>query len=202
MGGRGASLSADESTADLLRRTLELSHQGPVSVGQALGETPTRAHALALTVFALPEALPIPVAGFSALLALPLILISGHLLLAGPQAPLPGFLMRRQLDPRLVRLVAGKAEGLLRRIEAVSRPRLKLVASRDRLLGGACLLLAAIVALPIPFWNMAPAISLLLISLGMLQRDGLLALAGVLGLLTMLVVAVFLADSLVAMLAQ
>lgn len=202
MAGQDTSLSSDGSAADLLRRALELGGEDAISVRDALGEARSRAHALALAIFSLPEALPMPVAGVSALLALPLILISGHLLIAGARAPLPDFLLRKKLDPRLLRAVAGKAERVLRRIEAVSRPRLTAIAGRERLLGAACLLLAVIVALPIPFWNMPPAICLLLIALGMLQRDGLLVLAGLLGLLAMLVAGVVLADTLVAALAR
>lgn len=190
-----------ESAADLLRRTIERSSVGPVSLDQALGATGTRAHALALALFSLPEALPLPVAGLSAVLALPLILISGHLLVMGGRRPLPDFLLQRKLNPNLLRLVGPRAETLLRRFEAVSRPRLIGVVRRERLLAGACLLLALVVALPIPFWNMPPAICLLLISLGMLQRDGLLALTGLLGLIMMSVGAIFLADVLVRFLA-
>ena len=197
---RGDSPDRDESAGELLRRIADQSEQGPVSVGDALGSAGARAHALALVVFSLPEALPIPVAGLSALLAVPLILISSHLLLVGGHKPLPDFLLRRKLDPRHVRLVAGTAEGVLRRIEAVSRPRLRALVNQQRMLAGVCLILALIVALPIPFFNMPPAICLLLVSLGMLQRDGVLALAGIMGLVVALGAGVLLADTVVRVL--
>lgn len=195
-------IPADLSAADLLRRTLDLNAQGPVSLGEALQPAGARGHALGLAVFALPEALPIPLAGVSLLLALPLVLISTHLLLAGGRTPLPQALLRRRLDPRLLRAVGGKALALLRRVERISRPRLTRVVRQERLLAGACLLLALIVALPIPFWNMPPAICLLLISVGMLQRDGGLALVGLLGLLAMVLAAASLGDVLVAWVAR
>lgn len=169
-----------ESPAELLRRSRIRAGKVP-SRSETHWARLVRVPALALVVFSLSETLPIPVAGFSALLAVPLILISGHLLLAGDHKPLPDFLLRRKLDPRLVRLVTGKAGRLLLRIEAVSRPRLRSLVNQQRVLAGVCLLLALIVALPIPFFNMPPAICLLIVSVGMLQRDGVLALAGAAG---------------------
>lgn len=83
-------------------------------------------------------------------------------------------------------MVAKRAAPLMERLESVSRPRVALVARQERLLGLACLVLALIVALPIPFGNMAPAICLLVIALGMVQRDGLLVGAGLTGLAAIL----------------
>lgn len=41
-----------------------------------------------------------------------------------------------------------------------------------------CLLLALVIALPIPFGNLPPALCVLLIALGMIQKDGVLAAIG------------------------
>jgi hypothetical protein len=60
----------------------------------------------------------------------------------------------------------------------------------ERGLGAFCLLLAAILALPIPFGNMLPALAITLIALGVLERDGLWVLIGtVTGFVSLFVVA-------------
>jgi hypothetical protein len=41
-------------------------------------------------------------------------------------------------------------------------------------IGAVCLVLAVVIALPIPFGNMLPALCILGIAVGMLQRDGAL----------------------------
>lgn len=68
----------------------------------------------------------------------------------------------------------------------MSRPRLLPLADQDRLLALMCLLLAVVIAMPIPFGNLPPAICVLLIALGMIQRDGLFVAAGFSGGLLLL----------------
>ena len=51
----------------------------------------------------------------------------------------------------------------------------------EYLVGGVCLLLSLIVFLPIPLGNMLPALAICLLALGILERDGLWVLAGLLG---------------------
>ena len=50
----------------------------------------------------------------------------------------------------------------------------------ERLLGLVLLLLAILVALPIPFANQPPAVAQGLISLGLIERDGMVVLIGLL----------------------
>jgi hypothetical protein len=62
----------------------------------------------------------------------------------------------------------------------VLEPRL-LILSNPRmaqLIGGLCLLLSILVMLPVPFGNMLPALAIILISLGFLERDGRFIIAG------------------------
>ena len=68
-----------------------------------------------------------------------------------------------------------KAERLL-------RARLKVLAwpVSQRVLGALCLVVSIALALPVPFANMAPAVALCLIGLGVLERDGVWILVGVL----------------------
>ena len=68
----------------------------------------------------------------------------------------------------------------LERIEAVSRPRLAFLFGTlgERLIGVACTLLALVLILPIPLGNMLPAVAVSVLSLALVQRDGLLAIFG------------------------
>ena len=48
----------------------------------------------------------------------------------------------------------------------------------EYVVGLVCLLLAAVLVLPIPLGNMLPALAISLMALGVLERDGLWVLAG------------------------
>lgn len=71
--------------------------------------------------------------------------------------------------------------SLVRAIERLSRPRLPYLTGdvADTFTGLVCVFLALTMALPIPFGDALPGIALLLFSLGMMQRDGVAILLGV-----------------------
>ncbi|WP_137388444.1 exopolysaccharide biosynthesis protein [Rhodoligotrophos defluvii] len=167
--------------SELLSSLVQRAKGEKITVGDMLDPVRSRAHGLGLFLFALPEALPLPVAGVSAILAIPLVLISGHLVIFGSQRGLPPGILRRKMPSRLLRMAVAKAIPILERIEKISRPRWLAWTSMERVLGLFCLALAIIIALPIPFGNLPPAVCLATIAFGMLQRDGLLVAAGLIG---------------------
>lgn len=70
----------------------------------------------------------------------------------------------------------------LQRIERIIRPRILLLTEpiSERLIGVVAFALAVVLFLPIPFGNMLPGFALALFALGILERDGLAIIAGVL----------------------
>jgi hypothetical protein len=146
---------------------------------QAMGD---RAFGPTLLLCALPEALPLPIAGVSALVAIPLILVSTQLVLGFRQPWLPARMTQYSFQRQSFEQLINKAIGPLERLERFFKPRWLIFTHPlvERLLGVLLLLLALIVALPIPFGNMIPAIIIVVICLGMIEQDGLmLALSGV-----------------------
>jgi len=67
---------------------------------------------------------------------------------------------------------------VFRRIEAISRPRLAMVSEAHWLIGLVCLVLSGVLALPIPLGNFLPALCVVLIAFGMIQRDGFIVASG------------------------
>lgn len=152
------------------------------TIGDVIRFAGPQAQALLLLVFALPEALPLPVAGMSTILAIPLMLISLQMLLHGADMRLPVSLSQRKVPVGLLQAASARLAQLLGKLERVSRPRWQNLASQTRLIGAICLVLSLIIALPIPFGNMLPALCIVGIAIGMLQRDGVLvALSSVAG---------------------
>jgi hypothetical protein len=79
----------------------------------------------------------------------------------------------------------------LKRAERLLRPRLSWLAlpPMEYAIGAVCLLLAAVLTLPIPLGNVLPAVAISLLALAVLERDGLWVLAGLaVALVSMLVV--------------
>ena len=150
-----------------------------ITLGFLVAGMKDQARASLIILFALPNTLP-SLPGTSAVTGLPLLYLTLQMLL-NRNIHLPAFLTERSL-PRLS-LLAGVARAMpaLTRIETMLRPRLLAITTGIglRLIGWLCLMLSVLIMLPIPFANILPAISLVLIGLGILEHDGVFTLAGV-----------------------
>jgi hypothetical protein len=138
-----------------------------------------RALGALLLVFGLICTLPFPPGG-TTLFGAPLVLLAPQLIF-GRRAPwLPAGVRDRTLST--AHLAAGLPKVLiwLERVEAVSRPRLSVLfgAVGERLIGVVIFALALVLILPIPGGNFLPGVTVTVLSLALVQRDGLLALFG------------------------
>ena len=153
----------------------------PVTLGEIAGRFGCRAHGAAILFLAIPEGLPLPVPSISAVLGVPLVVISAHLAYHGDGGSLPVRIAGRQVPPRLLAALALRVPPILRRLERLSRSRWHRLAGREHLLGVVCLYLSCLLLAPLPFFNMPPAACLVLLAWGMVQRDGAFVAAGLAG---------------------
>jgi hypothetical protein len=167
-----------------------------VTLGETLGSVGTRAHGVALLVLALPDAVPLPIPSLSLVLALPLLAITLHLATYGAARALPSRFGALSLPQKLVGALRSWVAPLLRRAERMSHPRWQPVAGQERLLALVCLYLAILLLLPIPLFNTPPALCLVLVAWGMVQRDGAFVLAGLAGTVVVTLTLVWLAERL------
>ncbi len=141
----------------------------------ALGE---RALGALLFLFAIPNALPVP-PGTSALLGVPLVFLAAQLML-GLRPWLPRVLSSRSMSQADFAATVRRILPWVRRGERLLRPRLGWLARppMEYAIGAVCLFLAIVVALPIPLGNVLPAVSISLLALAIVERDGVWVLAG------------------------
>jgi hypothetical protein len=102
----------------------------------------------------------------------------------------PRWLTRQTVPHHAFVAVVERALPGLERIEKMLRPRLTFVLSwtGERIVGLALLVLALVLALPIPFGNWLPACAIAVVGLAMVEKDGLAAAAGLaIGVVSLLV---------------
>lgn len=140
-----------------------------------LHEMGDRAFGPTLLICALPEALPLPVVGMSAFVGIPLMLVSTQLMIGFRQPWLPRWILNRPFKRKHFERLVCKAFRHLEKLERFLKPRWQFFTNPafERLIGLLLVVLAVIIALPIPFGNMLPAIAIVLICLGMIEKDGL-----------------------------
>lgn len=142
---------------------------------QALGD---RAIGALLFIFAFPNILPVP-PGTSAVLGAPLVFLAAQLAF-GMRPWLPGMISRRSMSRLDFHGMVKRVAPWLERAEKLLRPRVNVLSLPpfEYIVGFICLLLATVLVLPIPLGNMLPALSISLLALGLLERDGYAVITG------------------------
>lgn len=160
-----------------------------VSITDLMRAMEARAVAALILFFSLPNAIPTP-PGTSAILGLPLLYLCTQMMM-GKLPWLPGLISDRSMTREDFRNLVRRVSPLLARAERLLVPRLLFLtgARGEQVIGAFCLVLAIVLALPIPLGNMLPAIAISMMALGVLERDGLWVIGGaIMGVLSLIVV--------------
>ncbi|MCC7635617.1 exopolysaccharide biosynthesis protein [Stenotrophomonas rhizophila] len=152
-------------------------------LGDILRDLQQSAFGVFLFVAILPAFIPLP--GVAGAVSGPLILLIGAQMLFGMRRPwLPGFVARRGPKRGTMHRFLARIDGPLRRLDRLLKPRLPgLLAPwpAHAFTGLLLILTALLLSLPIPFTNYLFGFQLLLFSLALLERDGVLMLLNWIG---------------------
>lgn len=123
------------------------------------------------------------VPGTTTVLGAPMLLIGLQLVTRRDQLWLPKWLLSRAIERATYRTAVNKLLKPLRWVERLAKPRLSVMTSEvsEILIGLACVVLSAILMLPIPGGNLVPSLIMAVFGFGLLQRDGLMILVAWLG---------------------
>lgn len=189
-GQRDPDAPVHEPLSDALSALMEQSNpDAPLTLNLILERTAGRGIHLVIIVLTLPFLLPTPFFGLSSILGTVIGILAVRIGLGLPPR-LPKRFADRPLPARFQELVVVKSIKLLRRLERWVKPRKDKWLDRPpvRLLnGGLVTALALLLALPlppvIPFTNTVPAYGIILISLSVMEEDGVLIWFGYLAVL-------------------
>lgn len=160
-------------------------HPGPrIALRELVDALGDRAFGLLMLLLALPNSFPIPSPpGFSTLFGAPLMLVSLQLAVGRERPWLPRRLLDKTVAQADLLRFLRRAEPYMQKMERRVRPRWEGLASGwgERLVGLVCCAMAGIMALPIIFGNFPPALSISILSLGLIEKDGVAVAVGLLG---------------------
>lgn len=173
--------------SDELRELAARLADKPASLGAVLEATQGRGFGLLLVLIALPFITPIPLPGLSMPFGLAVLIIGTRLAL-GRHPWLPERLLRRELPPRFIGHALTAARVVVTWLEVLARPRFNFLheqAMYRRIAGGLIAIsgLLLLLPIPVPFTNTLPALTVLLLAAGAVERDGLFFVGGVVMLL-------------------
>lgn len=164
----------------LARLRAHVAEAGSVTLDELMSAMGRSSIAFAILILSLPALTPIP-GPFGLVFGSCLAIVSLQIIAGFRRIWLPQFLGQRQVSGGTIELMVRYTAPLVARVETLLRKnRLRRFAGPrvQAFLGLPVLLLAIAVALPIPFGNMLPVAALVMIALGLMERDGLVTILG------------------------
>ena len=171
--------------AKFSQELLNLAHQfadRPARLSEILAATQGRGFDFLLLLIALPFLTPIPLPGLSTPFGI-VVLVIGARLALGRRPWLPQMLLRRELPAEFLAKVLAAASRAVRWLEVLLRPRFDFLHEQwiYRRVAGTLIMLSGLLLLlpvPVPLTNSFPALTVVLLAAGAMERDGLFFLAG------------------------
>jgi hypothetical protein len=172
------------SEGGALLPTLDRLFAGPrdtvLTLDEFLGGLETRSYAFAIAALDVINCLPTGIPWLSTITGVPMFLLAIQYFLGRPSPSLPAFIGRRGLSRGKLQDFLARARGHIERLESIIRPRYDWWVSGlpRRALLLAWLLLIILLALPVPFDNLLPAMAILFFCLALMEDDGVMAIIG------------------------
>lgn len=158
----------------------EADEEGYVTLGWMLEQLHERAFGVFLLVLALPCSIPF-LYGVPQVVALPMLFVAGQMAIGRRFPWLPERLTSRRVKAESLADLVRRGRPYIGFFERLSRPRLIFVTRRpfEQIVGLFLFFFSCSILLPLPSTNTVPGIAVAVASLGLLQRDGLLTLLGI-----------------------
>jgi hypothetical protein len=171
----------ERTTSETLALVVVENKNHTMSVGDIKNSMHERGFGILLAIASLPLCLPIPVPpGYTTFFSIPLFIFSIQMIF-GMRAPwLPVWITKKQVKRATLEKLIEKANPWLRKIEKHLKPRLTYISVRawERIIGIFSFVFALSISLPLPLTNFPPGWGILIMSLGLLSKDGLTILVG------------------------
>lgn len=135
---------------------------------------------LAMMVFAFAVIIPLP-PPLPSIIAIPLVIFSFQMVLGYSAPKLPKTFSNLTVKRSIVAMLVQKSAPYIRKIESVLRPRLSFMTSKiaERIVGLFTLIFSIFVVIPLPLSNFIPGLGILIIAFGLLGKDGLIVILGI-----------------------
>ncbi len=171
----------ERPTSELLETVVVVFRGDTIAIGEIKNSLHERGFGILLAIASLPLCLPIPVPpGYTTFFSIPLFIFSLQMII-GMQSPwLPQWIAKKKIKRANLEKLITKANPWLKKIEKRLQPRLTYISVHtwERIIGIFSFVFALSISLPIPLTNFPPGWGILIMSLGLLSKDGITILIG------------------------
>lgn len=179
-----------ETASNILNRMYTKNLEDNIKIGVLLKSADSGGFALLNLIFSLIIVIPTPppIATISALI---IMFFSAQMVIGFREVWLPKFITEKSIKRTALALIVGKSSLYLSKLEKFTRRRLTFMNYdiMEKFIGVILFILAAISLTPVIFANSVPGIAMIMVSFGLLNKDGLMIIVGfAIGLISVFVV--------------
>jgi len=171
----------NKNTSEIMIDLADLSESEKITLQQMLEYMRGRAFGMAMVLLAVLSLIP-NLFGHAIITGLLIAVLGLQMALGFTRIRLPRRVLEMSFSRSAIRKVMNIAAPKIARIEKIFKPRL-IYMTEDigrRVIGIIVIPLALLILVPFPFSNLIPAFSILVLSLGLIEKDGLVVLIGIL----------------------
>jgi hypothetical protein len=175
--------SSEQPTSTILESFFKGYPQDEIVFGDIIHYLNERAFGVILLFLALPNALLLAtIPGVSTLFGLPICFVAIQMIFGIKHPWLPGKIRHATMSRAECLKIIKVAKPYLAKMECFTKPRLKFLSHSiaERFFGFISLLLGVLIALPIPMGNFLGGLCLMILAIGLIERDGYLLILGTL----------------------
>ncbi|OKH29864.1 hypothetical protein NIES2119_31905 [[Phormidium ambiguum] IAM M-71] len=168
-------------STELQRFFLEEERPSQVTLSDILTIAGERLFGFLFVILSLPSALPVPAPGYSTPFGVLLFLLAMQLVFGRKRPWLPNKMLNYPMKLETVQGILKAGLPWLKRIEAITRPRLTYICTTlpgRVFIGCAIALMATSMMIPIPGTNTLPAMGIFVTGFGLIEDDGAISLGG------------------------
>ena len=168
-------------STELQRFFLEEERPPQVTLSDILTIAGERMFGFLFVILSLPSALPVPAPGYSTPFGVLLFLLAMQLVCGRKRPWLPNKMLNFPMKLETVQGILKAGLPWLKRIEAITRPRLTYICTTlpgRVFIGCAIALMATSMMIPIPGTNTLPAMGIFVTGFGLIEDDGAISLGG------------------------
>jgi hypothetical protein len=168
-------------TSEFLHNAVRAKNKDRITIDELKISLHERGFGIMLIIFTLPVSIPMPyIPGSTTILSIPLFFLTLQMVLGYEFPWLPKWLSKKSVKREFLTKIILKSSPILKKIESVLRPRYLAFSGHtaSRIIGLLSFAFSLSIALPLPFTNFVPGVGILVMSFGLLSRDGLVVILG------------------------
>lgn len=166
-------------TTQIIEDLVNKSQTDKVLIGDIVDSMEAVGFGLALMIFSMGIIIPLP-PPFPSIISLPLVFFSAQMTIGNTSPRLPKWIAKKEVKRSVLAMMVQKSNPYIRKVERILKPRMWFMTNviAERIVGFFLLFFSTFILIPLPLSNFIPGLGILVTSFGLMGKDGLVIILG------------------------